>query len=78
MKTVSVSAHFDGEHIRLDEPLALEPNTKLIVTVLPVQDSEGESWALLAQDSLENAYGADEEGYSLASLKVPNPDYERR
>ncbi len=78
MKTVSVSAHFDGEHIRLDEPLALEPNAKLIVTVLPAQDSESESWARLAKGSLENAYGADEEGYSLEALKAPNPDYEGR
>lgn len=78
MKIVSVSAHFDGEHIRLDEPLALEPNTKLIVTVLPAQDLESESWALLAQGNLENAYGADEEGYPLEALKVSNPDYERR
>ena len=78
MKTVSVSAHFDGEHIRLDEPLALEPNTRLIVTVLPAHDPESEAWALLAQGNLENAYGADEEGYPLEALKVPNPDYERR
>ncbi len=77
MKTVSVSAHFDGEHIRLDEPLALEPNAKLIVTVLPAQDSESD-WAQLAKGSLENAYGADEEGYALEALKAPNPDYEGR
>ena len=25
MKTISVTAHFDGEHIRLDERLGLEP-----------------------------------------------------
>jgi hypothetical protein len=73
MKTVSVSAHFDGEHIRLDELLALEPNTKLIVTVLPAQDPKSESWALLARGNLENAYGDDEEGYPLEALKVPNP-----
>jgi hypothetical protein len=35
MKTVSVTAHFDGERILLDEVLELEPDTKLIVTVLP-------------------------------------------
>jgi hypothetical protein len=35
MKTVSVTAHFDGERILLDEVLELEPNTKPIVTVLP-------------------------------------------
>lgn len=63
MKTVSVSAHFDGEYIRLDEPLALEPNTRLIVTVLPGEDTEREDWALLSQEGLEHAYGKDEEDY---------------
>ena len=32
--TQSIPAHFDGEHILLDEPVELKPNTKLIVTVL--------------------------------------------
>lgn len=39
MDTVSVSAHFDGERIVLDEPFELEPNAKLIVTILPKQDA---------------------------------------
>ena len=77
MKTVSVSAHFDGEHIRLDDPLELEPNTKLIVTVLPVQDTEHEAWTRLTLAGIENAYGPDEEDYPLSALKDPNPDYER-
>lgn len=78
MKTISVSAHFDGEHICLDEPLELEPNTQLIVTVLPAQDVESESWALLTRNTLENAYATDEEDYPLEALEVPNSDYERR
>jgi hypothetical protein len=32
MDNVSVSAHFDGERIVLDEPFELEPNTSLIVS----------------------------------------------
>ena len=77
MKTVSVSAHFDGEHIRLDDPLELPPNTRLIVTVLPAQDAEREVWARLALEGLEDAYGPDEEDYPLSVLKTPNLDYER-
>ena len=34
MSNVSIPAHFDGERILLDEPIELQPNTKLIVTVL--------------------------------------------
>jgi hypothetical protein len=40
MKALSVFAHFDGEHILLDQDLELQPNTKLIVTVLPQYDEE--------------------------------------
>lgn len=39
MKTVSVTAHFDGERIQLDEPLELERDTKLIVIVVPKKRS---------------------------------------
>ena len=44
MSNVSIPAHFDGEHILLDEPFELEPNTKLIVTVLEKHDAEHDSW----------------------------------
>ncbi|MBS3933171.1 MAG: hypothetical protein KGZ35_02355 [Truepera sp.] len=78
MKTVSVTAHFDGERILLDEALELEPNTKLIVTVLPGQDSERALWQSLAERSLAGAYVDDEEEYSLNDVKVVNPAYEGR
>ena len=32
MEIVSLSAHFGGQSIQLDEPYKLEPNTKLIIT----------------------------------------------
>ncbi len=50
MKIVSVSAHFDGEYIRLDDPLLLEPSTKLIVTVLPSENTGHEDWERLARE----------------------------
>ena len=78
MKTVSVTAHFDGKNIKLDEPLELEPNTKLMVTVLSAQDDERSSWQRLSAGSLVNAYGEDEEEYTLSDLKAVNPAYERK
>jgi hypothetical protein len=30
----TIPAHYDGETIRLDVPIHLEPNTRLLVTVL--------------------------------------------
>ena len=78
MDTISIPAHFDGEHILLDEPIELEPNTRLIVTVLPNHDAERESWLRLSGKRLEDAYSEDEEEYSLDLIKEANPEYEGR
>jgi len=78
MDPISIPAHFDGQQILLDEPCELEPNAKLIVTVLPNHGSERESWLSLSGDSLQRAYGDSEQGYSLDLIKDPNPDYEVR
>ncbi len=78
MDAISIPAHFDGERILLDEPFELEPNTKLMVTILPKHDTERESWLHLSGRRLAGAYGADEEGYSLDLIKEANPEYEGR
>jgi hypothetical protein len=77
MHTITLRAHFDGKHIRLDEPYELKPNTKLIITVLPKQepDEENDSWLLLSGKQLARAYGEDEVEYSLNQIKESNPDY---
>lgn len=77
MKTVSVTARFDGKNIQLDEPLDLAPNTKLMVTVLS-EDIEREEWLRLSLQGLARAYAADEVSYDLNDIKVINPEYERR
>ena len=66
----TIRAHFDGEHILLDEPVELEPNTKLLVTVLP-KDVEREAWLDLSGKRLQGACDNDEEGYSVDSVKKP-------
>jgi len=80
MYTRTVRAHFDGKHIHLDEPCTLEPDTPLLVIVLPKQrdESELEDWIRLSQQTLENAYGDNEPEYALNAIKEPNPDYARR
>jgi hypothetical protein len=35
MAAISLKAHFDGDHILLDEPYDLPPDARLIVTVVP-------------------------------------------
>jgi hypothetical protein len=73
---ISVFAHFDGEHILLDQDLKLELNTKLIVTVLPQRDDTREAWMNVSSKMLENTYGLDEIEYSLDLIKEANPEYE--
>lgn len=78
MNNVSIPAHFDGERILLDEPFELEPNAKLIVTVLPNTNAEHESWLRLSGKRLEDAYAEDEPDYSLDLITEANPEYEGR
>jgi hypothetical protein len=74
MKLISLSAHFDGQSIQLDEPYKLEPNIKLIVTVLPEQLAEREAWLWLSKHQLNNAYSQDDD-YPTNAIKTLNPDY---
>lgn len=78
--TIVLPAHFDGEQIRLDEPYELEPNTKLLVTILPQRQSdiEQEDWLHFSIAGLANAYADDETEYSLNLIKEINPGYEGR
>ncbi len=78
MNPTSVKAHFDGNRILLDEALELEPNTKLIVTVLPTDDLEREEWLDLSGKRLGDAYESDEIEYSLDLIKEFNAEYEGR
>ena len=71
----TIPAHFDGQHILLDEAVELEPNTKLLVTVLP-KDVEADDCRRLSASHLESAYNNGEEEYSLDLIKEPNPEYE--
>ena len=66
----TIPAHFDGQHILLDEPVELEPNTKLLVTVLP-KDADREAWLQLSKKRLADAYSDDEDEYSLDLIKDP-------
>jgi hypothetical protein len=74
---ISIPAHFDGERILLDEPVELERNARLVVTVLPNGDADRDAWLGLSLNQLNAAY---EEGddYPLDSIKEMNPDYEGR
>ena len=78
MKAVTLRAHFDGEHIQLDEPFRLERDTPLSVTVLPKENGRDSAWFSLSAAGLEGAYGDDEPEYTPDLVIEPNPDYEGR
>ena len=79
MEKTTLRAHFDGRHILLDDPIELQPNTKLLVTVLPESaNEERRNWERLSLETLARAYGDDEPEYALHLIKESNPDYERR
>ena len=78
MQIVTLQAHFDGKQILLDEPYELQPNTKLIVSVVQPPDEEHQNWTRFALANLERAYGEDEPEYSLDLIKEANPKYEGR
>jgi hypothetical protein len=68
MPTAVLKAHYDGEHIVLDEPVQLPANVPLVVTI-STDDSERYEWAALGLQSLARAYGDDEPDYTIADLK---------
>lgn len=70
----TIPAHFDGQHILLDEAVELEPNRKLLVTVLP-KDEESEEGRSLSAKRLADAYSENEEEYPLELIKKSNPEY---
>ena len=61
MPTVALQAHYDGEHIVLDEPYPLPANASLMVTLLPsTSDADSEdAWLRAAASSEAFAFLAD-------------------
>ena len=80
MKPITLRAHFDGKGIWPKEPLDLQPDTELLVALLPVHqaDREHEEWRAYSKAQLANAYAEDEPEYPLNSIRQHNPDYAGR
>ena len=82
MKTVTLSARFDGERIRLEDDHPLPKDARLLVTVLPADGDDEtafrEFWRRLSNQSLARAYSPDEPDYPDSCIKERNPLYEER
>jgi len=73
MPTITLKAHFDGQHILLDEPFDLPSNSSLLVTVLlPNITDENDQWANIAMRHLAEAYSDNEPDYELSPETI-NP-----
>lgn len=78
MEIVNLPAHFDGKHILLNEPYELEPNAKLVVSVIEMDDESENELTHFSLANLEKAYSDNEPEYSLELIKEANPVYEGR
>ena len=66
----TLSAHFDGEKIQLDQPYKLAENARLVVVVLDgTDDDQRQEWARLAAQHLARGYGDAEPEYTPADLR---------
>ena len=67
----SISAHFDGQQVCLDEAVTILPNTRLLVTILDDSgpDPDREDFLALASAAFADAFGDDEVEYTEADLK---------
>jgi hypothetical protein len=56
MKTLTtVPAHYDGKEIKFDVPFSLEPNTRLLITIL---DQSEDTHQLLVQAAMASSEAA--------------------
>ena len=71
MPAVSLKAHFDGQHIQLDEPFELPRDAQLLVTVLKpsLPDEQRAAWLALSARGLATAYGDNEPDYSDVEIQ---------
>jgi hypothetical protein len=77
MENITLRAHYDGTQILLDDPVELQPNTKLLITVIQEPEMERESWLNFSAQGLAAAYDDDEPEYPVTLVKEHNPEYER-
>jgi len=69
MNPMRIKAHFDGEHVQLDEPVQLPLNARLIVTVIDtLAPDESTDWSSFSTANLARCYGEDEPDYTVEDI----------
>jgi len=76
---ITLPAHYDGSSIVLDAPFSLQPNDRLLITVLqnePGKDEEKE-WVASSLSQLNKLYTEGEPEYPVSLIKESNPGYKK-
>jgi hypothetical protein len=74
MENVTLRAHYDGTQILLDDPVELQPNTRLLITVIQEPEMERETWLNFSAQGLAAAYDDDEPEYPVTLVKEQTPE----
>ena len=77
MENITLHAHYDGSQIQLDEPYELQPDARLLITVIPPDAADNSAWENFSRQGLAAAYSPAEPEYALSMVKDANPSYER-
>ena len=76
---ITLPAHYNGSSIVLDADFTLQPNDKLLITVLQYETGtdEGKEWIASSLSQLNKLYSNDEPEYPVSLIKEPNPGYKK-
>ena len=68
----------DGNHLKLVRRIEAPAGSRLMVSVIPIEDTadENEAWPRLAAEGLMAAYNEDEPGYHVQSIRQLNPEFQ--
>jgi hypothetical protein len=83
LDNMTVRAHFDGHQVQLDEPVTLQPDTELLVTILPAAsktdfEAERREWNEFALASFARLYDDEPDIYTSEMIKIRNPKFRGR
>ncbi|NJL18878.1 MAG: hypothetical protein HC901_00725 [Bdellovibrionaceae bacterium] len=84
MKTITLPAIRNGNHVDPVEPYSIPDNARLfIVVATPENEQESDAdfradWQALGAAGLARAYGEKEPDYPDSLIREPNPEYGKR
>jgi len=69
----------DGSHLKLLQRINVPAGSRVMVTVMPIDDmaDENEAWPQMAAEGLAAAYGEEELEYSAKLIRHHNPEFQQ-